>query len=51
MEDSPQKLPATGSSSRKAILSDRLDEQQEILIRLSQEMDNYFSHNMLGKKE
>ena len=49
MADTPQNTPATESSSVSTVLPDGLDEQQEVLIRLSQEMDNYFTHSRFGK--
>lgn len=49
MADSPQNTSANESSSTTAVLPDGLKEQQEILIRLSQEMDNYFAHSRFGK--
>lgn len=49
MADTPQNTSATGSSSATTVSPDGLDEQQEILIRLSQEMDNYLAHSRFGK--
>lgn len=49
MADTPQNTSATDSSSTTAVLPDGLDEQEEILIRLSQEMDNYFACSRFGK--
>ena len=51
MEDSMQKSSAGGSPSTKAELRNGLEEQQEILSRLSRELDNYFALRGFGKNE
>lgn len=51
MQDSTQDPSATGSPSVNAELRNGLKEQQEILSRLSRELDNYFAIRGLGKNE
>jgi hypothetical protein len=42
---------STGSLSSDARLRNGLEEQQEILDRLSRELDDYFTHRGLSKTE
>jgi hypothetical protein len=50
MGDSTQD-PSTGSPSTNASLRNGLDEQQEILDRLSRELDDYFALKRFRKAE
>jgi len=51
MEDSSRNPSATESPIRTAGLRNGLEEQQEILKRLSHELDNYFALRGFGKNE
>ncbi len=51
MEDSMQNHSAGGSPSTKDELRKGVDDQQEILSRLSRELDNYFALRGFGKSE
>ncbi len=51
MQDSIQDPSATGLPSVNAELRNSLKEQQEILSRVSQELDDYFAIRGLGKNE
>ena len=51
MEDSSRNPSETGSPTTITGLRNCLEEQQEILSRLSQELDNYFTFKGFGKNE
>ncbi|AGB03273.1 hypothetical protein [Methanoregula formicica] len=51
MEDSSRNPSETGSPTTIAGLRNGLEEQQEILNRLSQKLDDYFALRGFGKNE
>ncbi|WP_292417990.1 hypothetical protein [Methanoregula sp.] len=51
MDDSSRNPSTTGSRTTHSELQNGLKEQQEILSRLSRELDHYFAHRELGKNE
>jgi len=51
MEDSSTNPLAKGSPTTQNGLRNGLEEQQEILKRLSRELDNYFALRGFGKNE
>jgi len=51
MEDSSRNPSVTGLPATYSGLRNGLEEQQEILKKLSQELDNYFSLRGFGKNE
>ena len=51
MDDSSRNPSTTGSPATHSTLQNSLKEQQEILGRLSRELDHYFAHRGFGKNE